>query len=359
MRILVLALSGIGDALMFTPSLEIIKQKNPEAVIDALVMFRGAEQFYSKLPEINEVFYHDFIRSNIFNSLFFVLGLRKKYDITFNVYPSNRREYNIINFLIGAKKRVGFDYIRKNFINLGFLNNLRLTEDDKLHNVEENVRITELALETNAEDIPALNFPLDKSEEEYASDYLAKINVKQNDFIVGIHAGCSVLKNHINRRWSPEKFAKVSKHLISKHNAKILIFGGPDEDELKDSIVNSVESEEVINVKTGDILQTAAVMKYCKLFISNDSGLMHIAAALNLNIIAILGPTNENYIKPWKASHKIASLHLDCSPCFYYSPKPLTCSRDDLKFKCIKELEADTVIKSIEEMIAVHKLPAN
>ena len=142
MRILVLALSGIGDALMFTPSLKIIKQKNPDAVIDALVMFRGAEQFYSKLSEINVVHYHDFIRSNKLKSLSFVLSLRKKYDITFNVYPSNRREYNIINFLIGAKKRVGFNYLRKNFINLGFLNNLRITEDDNLHNVEENVRIT-------------------------------------------------------------------------------------------------------------------------------------------------------------------------------------------------------------------------
>jgi heptosyltransferase-2 len=138
-----------------------------------------------------------------------------------------------------------------------------------------------------------------------------------------------------------------------------MIFGGPDEDELKNSIVNYVESDQAINVKTGDILQTAAVMKHCNLFITNDSGLMHIAAALDLNIIAILGPTNENYIKPWKARHKIASLHLDCSPCFFYSPKPLTCSRDDLKFKCIKELEADIVIKSIEEMIAEQNLSVN
>lgn len=359
MRILVLALSGIGDALMFTPSLKIIKQNNPDAVIDALVMFRGAEQFYSKLPEIHIVHYHDFIRSNKFKSLLFVLGLRNKYDITFNVYPSNRREYNIINYLIGAKKRVGFNYLRKNFINLGFLNNLNIAEDDKLHNVEENVRITELALETNVEDIPALNFPIEKSEEEYAKNYLEKTNIKQNDFIVGIHAGCAVLKNHINRRWSPERFAALSRHLIAKHNAKILIFGGPDEDELKDNIVKLTESEEAINVQTGDILQTAAVMKHCKLFISNDSGLMHIAAALDLNIIAILGPTNENYIKPWKARHKIASLHLDCSPCFYYSPKPLTCYRDDLKFKCIKELEADAVIKLIEEMITEQNLTVN
>ena len=54
MRILVLALSGIGDALMFTPTLKIIKQNYPDAEIDALVMFRGAEQFYSKISEITK-----------------------------------------------------------------------------------------------------------------------------------------------------------------------------------------------------------------------------------------------------------------------------------------------------------------
>jgi heptosyltransferase-2 len=341
---------------MFTPSLKIIKQKYPEAEIDALVMFKGAEQFYSKIPEINTVHYHDFINSNIFSSLLFVLKLRSQYDISFNVYPSNRREYNIINLLIGAKKRAGVDYLRKNFVNLGFLNNVRITEDDDLHNVEENVRLAEAAIGTIAGEIPALSFPIDKSEDEYAEGYLENNKIDQDDFVVGIHAGCSVLKNHINRRWAPERFAEVSVHLIKKYNAKILIFGGPDEDELKDSIVKIIGHDAAMNAKTGNILQTAAVMKRCNLFLTNDSGLMHIAAALDLNIIALLGPTNENYIKPWKARHKIVSMHLDCAPCFVYSPKPLTCSRDDVKFKCIKELYADSVITSIEEMITEYKL---
>jgi heptosyltransferase-2 len=130
-----------------------------------------------------------------------------------------------------------------------------------------------------------------------------------------------------------------------------LIFGGPDEDKLKDTIVNYIDSDNARNVKTGNILQTAAVMKRCNLFLTNDSGLMHIAAALDLDIITILGPTNENYIKPWKARHKIVSLRLDCSPCFYYSPKPLTCYRDDVQFKCIKELESNMVLNSIEEFL--------
>jgi heptosyltransferase-2 len=73
---------------------------------------------------------------------------------------------------------------------------------------------------------------------------------------------------------------------------------------------------------------------------------MHIASALKLNVIAIIGPTNTNYIHPWQTRHNIVSLNLDCSPCFFYSPKPLTCFRSDIQFKCIKELGIDMVFEA-------------
>lgn len=92
-------------------------------------------------------------------------------------------------------------------------------------------------------------------------------------------------------------------------------------------------------------------MKRCNVFVTNDSALMHIASALGLKVVAIIGPTNEYYIHPWKTEYKIASLYLDCSPCFFYSPKPLTCSRTDVKFKCIKELSVDMVLNKVNEFI--------
>jgi heptosyltransferase-2 len=92
-------------------------------------------------------------------------------------------------------------------------------------------------------------------------------------------------------------------------------------------------------------------MKRCNVFVTNDSSLMHIASALQLKVVAIIGPTNTNYIYPWKTQHKIVSLNLDCAPCFIYSPRPLVCSRTDVKFKCIKELDVEMVYKAVEEFI--------
>ncbi len=130
MKILIIALSGIGDALMFTPALKLLKKNLPEAQIDALVMVKGAEDIYSSNPNINQVYYFDFLKERKLKSLKFVGGLRNKYDASINVYPSNRKEYNTINFLIGAKQRVGVRYLRRNKQNFGFLNNVTIPEDD-------------------------------------------------------------------------------------------------------------------------------------------------------------------------------------------------------------------------------------
>jgi heptosyltransferase-2 len=181
----------------------------------------------------------------------------------------------------------------------------------------------------------------------FADNFLEKNNIKENDFVVGFHPGCATLKNHIKRRWEPEKFAKLGKRLIKEKNAKIFLFGGPEEDELKSSISALIGSDNSYAIKTKMFLQSIAIMKRCNVFVTNDSALMHVASALGLKVIAIIGPTNPYYIHPWKTEHKIVSLNLDCAPCFYYSPKLLTCSRTDVQFKCIKELAVEMVLDYI------------
>lgn len=351
MKILILALSGIGDALMFTPALQLLRKNNPAATIDALVMISGARDIYSNNPNIDNVLHFNFLKQGFLKSLKYVLSLRGSYDTTINVYPSNRKEYNIINFLIGAKKRAGVDYLRSNFLNLGWLNNVTIREEDSLHNVQENIKLIETLTGRNFNTEPGLQIQLNNHHTEFAENFLSDKLIKESDLVIGFHPGCATLKNHIKRRWEPEKFARLGRELIKKNNAKILLFGGPDEEELKSSIFNQINSDKAVIVITPDLLMSTAVMKRCNVFVTNDSSLMHISAALGLNVVAIIGPTNTNYIHPWKTEHKIVSLNLECSPCFFYSPKPLICSRTDVKFKCIKELSVEMVYNSITKFI--------
>jgi len=347
MRILIIALSGIGDALMFTPALKKLKENFPSSEIDALVMYKGVKEIYERLPEISKIHYWEFLKEGKLKSFLFVLGLRKKYDISINVYPSNRKEYNIINFLIGAEKRLAVKYLRKDFQNFGFLNNLRIQEDDNLHNVEENIKLCELIVGKEFHDIPELILNFREEDLEFGKNFIKENQIDENQLVIGFHPGCSTLKNHDKRRWETDKFAALGKKLIEEHKAKILVFGGPEEKTIKEEVIKKINSNSAIIVNTSSLIHTAAVMKRCNIFVTNDSSLMHIASALKLNVVAVIGPTNKNYIHPWKTNYRIASLNLDCSPCFYYSPKPLTCYRTDVKFKCIKELSTDLVYNEV------------
>lgn len=351
MKILAIALSGIGDALMFTPALKILKQELPDSEIDVLVMFNSAADIFKNNPNVNRTIHFNFLQQGALKSLKFVLSLRKKYDATINVYPSNRKEYNIISFLIGAKKRAAVEYLRMNTENLGWLNNITVKEDDLMHNVQTNIRMVGKLLGKNISDEPGLELYLNREDIDYANNYLIEHKISESDFVIGIHPGCATLKNHIKRRWEPEKFSELSDELVKKYSAKILIFGGPEESDLKRKVKQNIRTDDAIIIETDTLLQSAAIMKRCNLFITNDSALMHIASALSLPVVAIIGPTNINYIYPWKTKYKIASLNLECSPCFFYSPKPLNCKRDDVKYKCIKELSVKNVLSVVDELI--------
>lgn len=350
-KILILALSGIGDALMFTPAIVKLREIYPDAQIDALVMFKGAYDIYNRLPELNNLIHFDFLNEGAFNSLKFVFSLRGNYDKVINVYPANRREYNIINWIIGSKERAAVRYLRNDFINLGFLNNRTITENDSLHNVEENISLIEKLSGEKINEIPALKFPLQNDELKFAEKYLSNLNIGSETVLIGFHPGCNTLKNHANRRWDTENFAALANKLIEEKNAFILIFGGLEEKELKASVKESINSSRAAAVETGSFAESAAVMAKCDVFVSNDSSLMHTAAALQLNTVAVIGPTNTNYIHPWKTNFKIASINLDCAPCFYYSPRPLTCIRTDKKWKCIKDLPVELVYNEVLEFI--------
>jgi heptosyltransferase-2 len=347
MKILVIALSGIGDALMFTPAIKLLKKNLPNAEIDVLVMYKGAQEIYSSNPNINKLFYFNFVEEGAFKSLKFLFQLRKKYDASINVYPSNRNEYNLISFIIGAKKRAGIVYLRKNKRCIGFLNNVKVLENDNVHNVQTNIKLCEALAGKKFTEEPPLEFRISEQEKNSAEIYLREIGIVEKEPVIGFHPGCATLKNHIKRRWEPENFSELGKKLINEHKARILIFGGPEEKELKEKIFALIGSNKINVINTESLTQSAAIIKRCNVFVTNDSSQMHIAAAFGLKVVAIIGPTNQNYIYPWKTEHQIVSLNLDCSPCFFYSPRPLICNRTDIKFKCIKELTVDMVYSSV------------
>ena len=351
MKILILALSGIGDALMYTPSLALLRKHYPDAQVDALVMFKGVEDMYKRTGYLDSVIYFDFMKEGAIKSFQFLRTLRGKYDYSINVYPSNRKEYNLIQRFINAKQRAGVDYLRKGKKHLSHLNNVLITEDDNLHNVEENILLTQKLLGFEDDESPDFVFNLNEADTAAADAEYQRLNLKSDELIIGFHAGCSILKNHIKRRWEPEKFAELARKLITENNAKVLLFGGPEEVELKKTIVELAGCEGIYIPETKNRAESAALIKKCSLFVTNDSSLMHVASAMKRKVVAIIGPTNTAYIHPWQTEHTIVTLELVCAPCFCYSPKPLECRRVDMEFKCIKMLDVERVYAAVKKYL--------
>ncbi len=352
MKILVMALPGIGDALMCTPAIELAKKFRPDISIDVLTMYKGAEEIFKRMEEVEQTYCFDFMKEGFFRSLRFINSIRGKYDATVNIYPTNRKEYNVISRLIRAKKRGGVKYGHLDFKELGFLNNIRVEEDPSLHNVVENIRLFSEILGIELTGSPGLRFAVSNEEREYADKFLHRHGINLTRPIVGFHAGGSTLKDHINKRWQPEKFAGLGSRLSRENGASILVFGGNDERQLKDDIVARIKSQGVVSVDTNSLGETAGLIEKCDVFVSNDSSMLHFAAAMERKSVLVAGPINTAHSGPWQTTYRVASLYLECSPCFYYSPRPLTCSRSDMKFKCLKELGVETVYEKVLELLS-------
>lgn len=342
MRVLINALSGIGDALMFSPALKILHDKYPNYKFDMLVMFDSVKELYRTSPYLSNIYHIDFLNQSTLKSLKEIKDIRKNdYFISINVYPSNRYEYNVLSFMIGAQKRLGHKYIHKASTNMGFLNNIVVNEEKDIHNVNQNINLIRKLCDINDEEIGGLDIFLSEDDDNIAKLWLKKEGINQEKTLIGFHAGSSTLKNHINKRWDMHKFANLGNSLIDKNNASVLLFGSEVSLNLE---INKLMGNRGVIASTSNYMDSMARLKQCNLFVSNDTAFLHSASAFSIPVVAIFGYTNHKELYPWKTNHIVVRKELDCSPCFYNSPVPAQCKwKNEDEFKCIKSIETDEV----------------
>src|ERR1051325_10682200 len=199
-KIVILALPGIGDALLSTPMIELLRRAKPEAEIHAFVMFSAVREMFERDPNIDVVHHHDFLNQPKSTGLRFLRDLRKQnFDLSINIYPQNRREYNLIALLIGAKERIAVKYRRRDPQNLSWLNTKTILEDDRLHCVEENVRLLSLigiTHELTEASLPPLRLTLGEKHEQFGDRWYEQNLRGSEKLLIGFHAGTALFKNH-------------------------------------------------------------------------------------------------------------------------------------------------------------------
>jgi heptosyltransferase-2 len=257
--------------------------------------------------------------------------------------------------MLGAKRRIGTKYNNFSRENWDFLNTDLKKEVKDRHNVLENFDLIKIiAPEANEDELPGLEINVSLEDEIFAAEYLIDTGIS-GKMLVGFHAGSALFKRHINKRWSADKYVELAKKLNEKYGASILLFG--TEKDVNKYIHEKTPGISVIP-KNENIMRSIALMEKCSLFVSNDTALMHISAALQIPTVAIFGYTNYKELHPWKNKHIVVRKELECSPCFFNSPRPVQCifTGED-EFKCIKTIEIDEVLSAAAKLI--EEVPRN
>ncbi len=349
-RIITMPVYGIGDMLMATPALRNIKERLGARVV-CLHMFGSTRDVMIGNPHVDENHLFPFLTRPKMEGIRFLLKFRGRgFDASINLYPSNRRDYNLSAMLVGAPVRIGHRYALRDVRELNFLKNRTLREDDSLHNVQENLRLLRFLGIEDPEPYP-LGIYLSDEERAWADGW-ADGHGLGGRVLFGFHPGSSLFKEHAKKRWPREKYAALIHELSgAAGDAAFLLFGGPEEDPLKHEIIQlaGLGAGRVIAVSTASIRQSAALMGLCRVFVTNDSGLMHLAAALSVPTVALFGPTNPQWLAPWRTPSRVLRMP-GCPPCFRYSPIPQRCRRGE-DFACLAAMDVKTVLGAAMELL--------
>lgn len=291
-KVLLLSLSGIGNFLMQSPAIEAVKKAHPSWHITLWVAPRGTRTLAQNNPSINEVFEAP-IKNSFLGHVRVLWHLRQqKFDAGIELSPGQRLKGALYLLLAGIPKRIGHEYpFFQRETGLFFTNSI--PEDPLLHDIEQNTQLLKL-LNINyslRSTHYSLNIPL--KYQKRADDLMFKLHIPNSKRLLGLHAGAA--SNFLWKRWPLQNFAELAQHFIHK-NYHVLIFGGPDEGKLKRKLKGRLGANATLI--ESDLLTTAAVMQKCQLLISNDSGLMHLAAASGVVTFGLFGPTNEKQTGP-------------------------------------------------------------
>jgi ADP-heptose:LPS heptosyltransferase len=353
-KILVIALSGIGDTLIATPFIHELRANFPDAVIDALVLWAGSKDVLEGNSYLNAVHQKNLIKEGPLKSLPFLLGLRgQRYDISLNVHSQGRIHYRAVAGFIGARLRLGHRYENHGWLDRWFIHRA-VPEDYTVHCVENNNRLLKL-LEKKPR-LPRHEFELflTPAEAKWAEDFMAAQHLGLRKRL-GIHIGSGGTKNLRLKRWPFTHYLELIERLGRSHpDLAILLFGGPEEQKEHAELLTKAKGQLLFAPPTQNLRQAAALLKHCHAFLSVDTALMHLAAAMKVpNQIVIEAPTLNPTNVPWQTNYRLVRnpvLNGRNLEYYRYNGKPILGTDEELKQMMASVAVADVYQAVIESL---------
>jgi heptosyltransferase II len=199
---------------------------------------------------------------------------------------------------------------------------------------------------TKPHPVEEIRLRLTDAERTWATRKIDALGLGGPRFLVGLAPGAAFGPA---KRWLPERFGGLADRLIGALNADVLIFGSAAERPLAEKIASSMKHTPAIAAGETSLRQLLALMARCRLIIANDSGPMHLAAALGIPLVAIFGSTDERATGPLGSRVRVVKRGVECSPCGRRE-----CPID---FRCMADLSVEEVYRVTLEAVKRWNLP--
>ena len=344
-KILLIKFFGIGNLVMSSPVFHHIKNKYPNAEIHYLTLKNNEDVLKCYKKYVDKIKYIDIKDNIILATLKLINDLRKEnYDVIIDLDQFSRYSA-IISFLINKNFSIGF---KTRGAYRHYLYDHIIEYMGNKHIVEEFLDLLEpLGIKPN-KNIKLIPLETDNTSKKKVDGFLTKHGFIDKK-IIGIHTGTS--ENAPQRKWP--YFKELIEKILLETDCYIVLTAGPKEYSECDNLINSLNVDEkykerIIVSKGISLKELPELIKRFVLYISNDTGPLHIAAAQGVFVIGLYGPNTPKLYGPYTKNCYVFYKNLPCSPCITnFNNKKTTCKNPI----CMKKISVDEVFNKILEYL--------
>lgn len=330
-KILLTRMKYIGDVVLTTPIIRTLREAYPDAHISYLGD-ANAVSLLQNNPFLDEIIPFDFSKDTILYQVKMYMQMYKgKYDLTIDLYSNPRSA--LMSFATRAGMRIGGDSKSR-----GKLYTHRISDDG----------IVKSAIDYHYMSLKPLGImPRYYTTEIYLTDeekiearlYLKALGIDGSKKIAALHPGGTWPA----KLWQKEKFAELAS-ILSEKNISVILTGGNNDANVVEYVRSNSNAVSIGNIS---LRMVSAVYSHCNALVTNDCGVMHIAAAVGTPTLGIFGPGQENIWFPYTAPHKALRRHVHCHPCHLN-----VCNRTNDGFmECMKLITVEEVSAAVGEFL--------
>ena len=344
-RVLLIRLRSLGDALLTTPALRALKQWRPDLRL-SILMYKGFASILAGNPDLDDVIelHPQGLAAPLSLGRVLAQVRRQQFAACLNLHGGTLSA--LLTWASGAPQRLGDAHFRFPFAYTALAPEARsVFGRDRLHSVEQRMTLFYWAGLPQGEIPPLQIFP-QPAARQLVAQKLAARGVSPGTRYAVLHPTA----NFFTKEWPFDRYAALASYLEEQHGLAPVFTCGPGEG-LKLEAVAQAYGKALIRLDPLTLPELVAAIEGAALFIGNDTGPTHIAAALGRPVVVLFGSSDSTAWSPWRTPHALVQNYYPCNPCrgdrCYAFSEP----------KCILSISLEQVRSAVERLLAAAPSP--